>query len=172
MLRFPWDRSIRGRRCILNGKGRSVMHRAVNSFLRFELSDKCSKARGDGSCDCVVLILEASPNCRRRNASIASGIQPALSGMRSVTIPNDNADGSNSQSGRLFEPRRRDHSLVGQLALSLSTWGRSLRVVGRLLRAEDRLTIELNCQSEDVRAASVMAARASHISSSRSARIV
>jgi hypothetical protein len=71
--------------------------------------------------------------------------------MRSVTIPNDNADGSNSQSGRLFEPRRRDHSLVGQLALSLSTWGRSLRVVGRLLRAEDRLTLEPNCQSEDVK---------------------
>jgi hypothetical protein len=58
------------------------MHRA--SFLRFELLDKCSKARGDGSCDCVVLILEASPNCRRRNASIASGIQLALSGMRSA----------------------------------------------------------------------------------------
>jgi hypothetical protein len=26
-----------------------VMHRAINSFLRFELLDKCSKARGDGA---------------------------------------------------------------------------------------------------------------------------
>jgi hypothetical protein len=83
--------------------------------------------------------------------AVASGIELALSGMRSVKIPNDNADGSNSQSRRLFEPRRRDHSLVGQLALSLSTWGRSLRVVGRPLRADDRLTLELNCQSEDVK---------------------
>jgi hypothetical protein len=73
----------------LNGNGRSVTHRAVYSFLRFELLDKCSKARGDGSCDSVVLILEALSNRRQRNASIASGIELALKRMRSVTILSD-----------------------------------------------------------------------------------
>jgi hypothetical protein len=46
----------------LNGSGR---HRAVYSFLRFELLDKCSKVRGDGCCDCVVLILEPLSNHRQ-----------------------------------------------------------------------------------------------------------
>jgi len=68
----------------INWRGRSVTHRAVYSFLRFELFDECSKARGDGSCDSVVLILETLSNRRQRNASIASGI--ALRGMRPATL--------------------------------------------------------------------------------------
>jgi hypothetical protein len=72
-----------------NGSGRSVARRAVHSFLHFELPDECSEPRGDGSCDSVVLIHEALPDCRQRNASIASGTQLALRGMRSVTILND-----------------------------------------------------------------------------------
>jgi hypothetical protein len=73
----------------INWRGRSVTHRAVYSFLRFELFDECSKARGDGSCDSVVLILEALSNRRQRNTSIASGIELALRGMRPATILSD-----------------------------------------------------------------------------------
>jgi hypothetical protein len=32
-------------------------------FLRFELLDECSEMRGDGSCEGVVLVLQALPNC-------------------------------------------------------------------------------------------------------------
>jgi hypothetical protein len=65
----------------LNGNGRSVARRAVHSFMRFELPDECSEPRGDGSCDSVVLVFEALPNCRQSNVSITSGIQPALRGI-------------------------------------------------------------------------------------------
>ena len=68
---------------------KSDLNRAVFLFLRFELIDERSEARGHGRRDSVVLILEALPNCRQRNASIASGIQLALRGMRSVTTLND-----------------------------------------------------------------------------------
>jgi hypothetical protein len=68
---------------------KSDLNRAVFLFLRFELLDERSEARGHGRRDSVVLILEALPNCRQRNASIASGIQLALRGMRSVTTLND-----------------------------------------------------------------------------------
>src|SRR5438067_13317733 len=51
------------------------------------------------------------------------------------------ADGSSCRSGRLLEPQRR-----------LSTWGRlpsSCRQPAR--QADNRLTLELNCKSEDVK---------------------
>jgi hypothetical protein len=39
-----------------------------------------------------------------------------------------------------------------QLAVSLSTWGRSLRACRAApIQADNRLTLELNCQSEDVK---------------------
>jgi hypothetical protein len=66
-----------------------VERRAVHSFLRFKLFDDCSEPRRNGSCECVVLVLEALSNCRERNTSIASGIQLALRGMRSATILNE-----------------------------------------------------------------------------------
>jgi hypothetical protein len=53
----------------------------VHSFLRFELFDECSEPRGNGSCESVVLVFEAFPNCGHPNVSIASGIQPAPRGM-------------------------------------------------------------------------------------------
>jgi hypothetical protein len=52
---------------------KSDLNRAVFLFLRFELLDERSEARGHGRRDSVVLILEALPNCRQRNASIATG---------------------------------------------------------------------------------------------------
>jgi hypothetical protein len=54
---------------------------ALSPLLRFELLYECSEMRGDGSRQGVVLVFEALPNCRQPNASIASGIQPALRGM-------------------------------------------------------------------------------------------
>ena len=71
----------------INWRGRSVTHRAVYSFLRFELFDECSKARGMGAA--IVLIVEALSDRRQRNASIASGIELALRGMRPATILSD-----------------------------------------------------------------------------------
>jgi hypothetical protein len=56
----------------------------VYSFLRFELFDECSKARGMGAA--IVLIVEALSDRRQRNASIASGIELALRGMRPATL--------------------------------------------------------------------------------------
>jgi hypothetical protein len=58
-------------------------------FLRFELVDECSETRGDRSCESVVLDPEALPNCRQRNASIASG---TLRGLRTILNDMPNSD--------------------------------------------------------------------------------
>src|SRR5262249_30303120 len=46
--------------------------------LRFELLHECREMRGNRSRGGVVLVLQISPNCRKRDASIASGIDPGL----------------------------------------------------------------------------------------------
>jgi hypothetical protein len=83
--------------------------------------------RGNGRRESVVLVLETVPNCRQRNASIARGVQLALRSRNRNDMPTNPI----SRSGRLFEPRRRDRSLGGQLALSLSTWGAPSELQGR-----------------------------------------
>src|SRR6266478_1127517 len=55
----------------------------LSPFRCFELLDECSEMRGDGSREGVVLVLQASPNCRQRNPS---RMQVAFRGMHSVTV--------------------------------------------------------------------------------------
>jgi hypothetical protein len=64
--------------------------RAVFLFLHFELANECSEMPRHRSRKCVVLVLEALPNCQEPNASIASGIESglALRRMDSVTVLN------------------------------------------------------------------------------------
>jgi hypothetical protein len=78
----------------LGSHSRSSSTQSVaRSIQRFELFDECSEPRGDGSCDSVVLVLEALPNCRQRDASITSlrdstsGVPPRKGGIqRNVVV--------------------------------------------------------------------------------------
>jgi len=54
--------------------------RRLSLFLRFELLDECREMAGQRRRGSVVLALEAFPNCRQPNASIASKNQPVPKG--------------------------------------------------------------------------------------------
>jgi hypothetical protein len=78
----PLDRQAAARRM-----GRSCRRSA--RVLPFELVDERREMRRHGRRKGIVLVLEALPDGREPNASIASGTEPVLSGMGSVTVLND-----------------------------------------------------------------------------------
>jgi hypothetical protein len=96
------------------------------------------------------------PNCRQRNASIASGIQLALRGMRSVTTLNDTSSdpvvdpvGCSNRGGKiaLWRPR----GCLAHMPWSVVDMGAPPSCRAALIQAADRLTLERNCQGEDVK---------------------
>jgi hypothetical protein len=130
--------------------------RAVFLFLHFELANECSEMPRHRSRKCVVLVLEALPNCQEPNASIASGIESglALRRMGSVTVLN-------------YMPTNPIINAVGCLSRGGDCRHGAPPCSCRAARSHPikRLTLELNRQGETVksyRRSEWMVARASH----------
>jgi hypothetical protein len=74
---------------IAGGKRIARLCRRSALSLPFELVDEGLEMRGHGRRKGVVLVLEALPDRREPNASIASGTELVLKGMCSVAVPTD-----------------------------------------------------------------------------------